>query len=312
VPGEPAIECRSLTRRFGSFLAVDSISFEVERGRIFGFLGPNGSGKSTTIRMLCGILSPTSGTARVGGIDVRADPEGVKRQLGYMSQRFSLYEDLTVLENLEFYAGIYTVPRPRRSERIQEILRLTDMADESRALVRSLSVGVRQRLSLGAALLHRPPVLVLDEPTSGVDPISRRRFWDLIYDLVDQGTTVLVTTHFMDEAEHCHDILLIRDGKLVAIGSPARLKATLLPGPLFGLSCDRPFEAVGILAATAGVLDAALHGTRVHVMVADAAGAGERIRGALAAHGIQVAEIEPVEPTLEDVFVAVAEKVSPT
>jgi ABC-2 type transport system ATP-binding protein len=304
----PAIECRNLTKRFGSFTAVNRISFEVARGRIFGFLGPNGSGKSTTIRMLCGILSPTEGQALVGGLDVSKDPEGVKRQIGYMSQKFSLYEDLTVHENLEFYAGVYGVPRPRRRERIGEIAALAELQGQEDVLARALSVGVRQRLALGAALLHRPPILFLDEPTSGVDPISRRRFWDLIYDLADGGTTVLVTTHYMDEAEHCHEIALIRSGSLVGRGSPQELKATLLPGPILGLTCDRPFEVVGLLAGLPGVHDAALHGTQIHVMVENVEEVGGRIRQELAARGISVETLEPVAPSLEDVFVAVAEE----
>lgn len=308
MPERPAIECADLTKRFGSFVAVDRVSFEVQPGRIFGFLGPNGSGKSTTIRMLCGILSPTSGKALVDGIDVAVDPEGVKSRIGYMSQKFSLYEDLTVRENLEFYSGIYGVPRRERGQRIAETLDLTDLAGTDESLVRDLSVGVRQRLALGASLLHRPGILFLDEPTSGVDPISRRRFWDLIHDLTDRGTTVLVTTHYMDEAEHCHEIVLIRSGKLVARGSPAELKRTLMPWPILAVACAQPFEALDQVAALPGVRDAALHGTRIHAVVEEAGAASEAIRRALAEAGNEVREIAPVAATLEDVFVSVAEQ----
>lgn len=305
--GRPAIEVLDLTKRFGAFTAVDHISFQVQPGRIFGFLGPNGSGKSTTIRILCGILSPTSGRALVDGVDVLADPEGVKRRIGYMSQKFSLYEDLTVRENLEFYAGIYGVAGRRRSARIAETAGLTDLEGMERSLVRDLSVGVRQRLALGAALLHQPGILFLDEPTSGVDPISRRRFWELIHGLIDQGATVLVTTHYMDEAEHCHEIGLIRSGKLVGLGSPAELKQRLMPWPIVSVDCERPFEALGVVAGLPGVRDAALHGTRIHAVVDDLAAATGTIRSGLQAAGNTVRDLREVRATLEDVFVAVAE-----
>jgi ABC-2 type transport system ATP-binding protein len=306
--GPPAIECVDLTKRFGAFVAVDRISFQVQPGRIFGFLGPNGSGKSTTIRILCGILSPTSGRARVDGLDVATEPERVKSRIGYMSQKFSLYEDLTVQENLEFYSGIYGVARRVRSERIAETVKRTDLCGMERTLVRELSVGVRQRLALGASLLHRPGILFLDEPTSGVDPISRRRFWELIHDLIEQGTTVLVTTHYMDEAEHCHEIVLIRSGRLVGCGSPAELKRTLLRRPILSVGCSDPLGALELVAAAPGVRDAALHGMRIHAVVEEAAAASQAIRDALERAGHAVREIAPVSPSLEDVFVAVAEE----
>lgn len=305
--GGAAIEVLELTKRFGAFTAVDHISFQVRPGRIFGFLGPNGSGKSTTIRILCGILSPTSGRALVDGVDVLADPEGVKRRIGYMSQKFSLYEDLTVRENLEFYAGIYGVAGRRRAARIAEAVAMTDLEGMERMLVRDLSVGVRQRLALGASLLHQPGILFLDEPTSGVDPISRRRFWELIHGLIDQGATVLVTTHYMDEAEHCHEIGLIRSGKLVGLGSPAELKRRLMPWPIVSVDCERPFDALGVVAALPGVRDAALHGTRIHAVVDDLATASQAIRRGLEAAGNTVRDLREVRATLEDVFVAVAE-----
>lgn len=304
----PAIECRRLSKRFGAFVAVDSLSFEVPHGRIFGFLGPNGSGKSTTIRMLCGVLTPSDGVGLVSGIDVAQDPEGVRKHIGYMSQKFSLYEDLTVWENLRFFGGIYGLWGGRRRARIREVLQMIDMTGQENQFVGALSVGVRQRLALGAALLHRPPILFLDEPTSGVDPVSRRHFWELIYDLTAQGTTVLVTTHYMDEAEHCHQILLIRDGRLVAQGSPQELKTTLLKGTLLAIECDRPFEAVDRIAPLPGVYEAALYGALLHVSVADAAQGEAAVRAELARQGIRIVSLEPVEPTLEDAFVAVAQE----
>jgi ABC-2 type transport system ATP-binding protein len=309
VPAPAAIACRELTRRFGAFVAVDRVSFDVPVGSIVGFLGPNGSGKSTTIRMLCGILRPTSGTARVGGVDVVRDPEGVKRQIGYMSQRFSLYEDLSVHENLSFFAGVYGLRGRRRSERLRETVQMAGLAGDEATLVRSLSVGVRQRLSLGAALLHQPPILFLDEPTSGVDPISRRRFWDLIYDLADDGTTILVTTHYMDEAEHCQRLVMIRDGAIVGRGSPRELKAGLLPGPVLAVACDRPIEATQVLAGAPGVRWAAPQGGRLRVAT-DGAAAEAIVRQTLARGGIAVASVEPARPTLDDVFVAVTQGAS--
>jgi ABC-2 type transport system ATP-binding protein len=307
MPASPAIECRHLSKRFGSFTAVDDLSFAVLPGQIFGFLGPNGSGKSTTIRMLCGLLTPSAGVAQVDGCDVGTDPEGVRKHIGYMSQKFSLYEDMTVYENLRFYGGVYGLHGARRRERIREVLGLIELSGQEDQFVRALSVGIRQRLALGAALLHRPPILFLDEPTSGVDPISRRHFWELIYDLTAQGTTVLVTTHYMDEAEHCHQIVLIRDGKLVGKGSPQELKTTLMPGPILALECDRPYQALDCLLHLPGVYEAALYGVSVHVTVAEAVTGEKAIREALQAQQIQILSLAPVEPTLEDVFVTVAE-----
>ena len=306
----PAVECRDLTRRFGSFVAVDRLSFQVPAGQIFGFLGPNGSGKSTTIRMLCGLLQPTEGLAAVDGLDTTRDPEGVKRRIGYMSQRFSLYEDLTVKENLEFYAGVYRLPRRGRQARIGEVLGLTDLEQERHELVGGLSTGVRQRLALGTAILHQPPILFLDEPTSGVDPISRRRFWDLIYGLAADGCTVLVTTHYMDEAEHCNRILLIREGKSVGLGSPGELKKSLVRGPILAIECDRPFDAVSTLKNVQGVFEAAIYGRRVRAVAADTGPTKDRIEAALKSAGIRVNSVVGAEPTLEDVFVAITEEPS--
>lgn len=303
----PAIECVELVKRFGAFTAVDHVSFRVERGAIFGFLGPNGSGKSTTIRILCGLLSPTSGRAIVDSLDVSNDPEGVKARIGYMSQKFSLYQDLTVAENLEFYAGIYGIEHGLRRRRIGEALEMTDMTGERDTLVGDLSVGVRQRLALGAAMLHRPGILVLDEPTSGVDPVSRARFWDIISSLAASGSTTLVTTHYMDEAEKCSEIAMIRAGRLVHQGSPERLKRTLAPWPILSVTCSDPYDAVGKLESLQEVREASLHGRRIHVVVDDRSGAEEAIRKELGRLGHEVERIAPIDATLEDVFVAVAQ-----
>lgn len=221
---EFAVEAVDLVKQFGEFVAVDRVSFRVRRGEIFGFLGPNGAGKTTTIKILCGLLAPTSGKATVGGYDVAVDPESVRQNIGYMSQRFSLYDDLTVEENLEFFAGIYGVPEERLREREEFALRLADLAEQRRRMTRELAGGWKQRLALGCAILHEPPILFLDEPTSGVDPIARREFWDLIYQLSERGHTVFVTTHYMDEAEYCHRLALMYGGRIIALDTPEALK----------------------------------------------------------------------------------------
>ncbi len=305
----PAIECRDLVKRFGTFTAVDHVSFAVEPGAVFGFLGPNGSGKSTTIRILSGLLAPTAGTAVVDGVDVTEDPENVKRRIGYMSQKFSLYLDLTVKENLEFFAGIYGIPRDHRLHRIGEVIEEADLAQVGDVLAGALSVGIRQRLALAAALIHRPRILILDEPTSGVDPLSRRRFWNLIHRHAQDGTTVLVTTHSMDEAEACSDLALIRAGRLVARGAPSELKRQLMPWPILAVTCTRPYDAVAKLATLPGVRDATLHGRRIHTIVENTEEAEHRIREELPKAGHDVQRIERVPATLEDVFLAVAEGV---
>ncbi len=222
---EHTVVVRDLVKRFGDFVAVDHVSLDVAQGEIFGFLGPNGAGKSTTIRILCGLLAPTSGQARVGGFDVAREPDRVKQSIGYMSQRFSLYDDLTVEENIDFFAGIYGVPRARRAERKDYALRMAGLEEERSRMTRLLAGGWKQRLALGCAILHEPPILFLDEPTSGVDPIARRQFWDLIYEMATAGTTVFVTTHYMDEAEYCHRLALMYRGRTIELGTPAELKA---------------------------------------------------------------------------------------
>lgn len=225
--GEISVGVRDLTRRFGDFVAVDRVRFDVRKGEVFGLLGPNGAGKSTILRMLCGLLAPTEGTATIAGFDVRTQPEEVKKHIGYMSQRFSLYEDLTVEENIDFFGGIYRIPAARKRERKEWAVRMAGLSDHRHARAGHLSTGWKQRLALGCAILHEPPILFLDEPTSGTDPVSRRSFWDLIYSLADGGTTVFVTTHYMDEAEYCDRLGLVHRGELAAIGSPAELKSRI-------------------------------------------------------------------------------------
>src|SRR5437867_3362179 len=223
----PAVTVDNLLKTFGSFIAVDHVSFEVSKGEIFGFLGPNGAGKSTTIRILCGLLAPTSGRATVGGFDVATQPESIKKSIGYMSQKFSLYDDLTVEENIDFFSGVYGVRENLRPERKQYVLRMAGLEEKRRSLTRLLAGGWKQRLALGCAILHQPPILFLDEPTSGVDPIARRAFWDLIYELAEAGHTVFVSTHYMDEAEYCHRLALMYQGRIIALDAPAALKANL-------------------------------------------------------------------------------------
>lgn len=300
----PAIVVSGLTRKFGDFTAVDHVSFVVRRGEVFGLLGPNGSGKTTLIRMLCGILLPSDGTARVLGFDVVQDPEEVKRRLGYMSQRVALYDDLTVLENLRFYAAVYGLARPVREERIAQFLYESGLAPRSAQLAGSLPGGLRQRLAFGCATLHRPPLLFLDEPTAGVDPAARRGFWEAMYELAEQGTTILVTTHFMDEAEYCNRLALMLRGRLVACDTPGGLKA-LLPGTLLAIRCAAPADALDVLAQQPWVLESRLAGALVHAVVEPARSAAD-VQAVLEGSGIPVREIQPAAPTLEDVFVTLA------
>jgi ABC-2 type transport system ATP-binding protein len=302
----PAIVVAGLTRKFGDFTAVDHVTFSVQRGEVFGLLGPNGSGKTTLIRMLCGILLPSDGTARVLGFDVVQEPEEVKRRLGYMSQRVALYDDLTVLENLRFYAAVYGLGRPVREERIAQFLDESGLAARSAQLAGSLAGGLRQRLAFGCATLHRPPLLFLDEPTAGVDPAARRGFWDAMYTLAEQGTTILVTTHFMDEAEYCNRLALMLRGRLVACDTPGRLK-TLLPGTLLAIRCTAPAEALDVLVQQPWVLESRLAGALVHAVVEPGRSAGD-LRAILESSGIPVQDIAPAVPTLEDVFVTLASR----
>lgn len=302
-----AVSLRNLERRFGSFTAVDRISLDVREGEIFGFLGPNGAGKSTTIRMLCGLLEPTSGSGTVAGFDIRKEREQIKRNIGYMSQRFSLYDDLTVEENIEFYSGIYRIPKDRKAGRKAWVIEMAGLQDHVRSRTGLLPGGWKQRLSLGCALLHEPPILFLDEPTSGVDPISRRSFWDLIYTLAATGVTVFVTTHYMEEAEYCDRLALIYRGELAAVGTPGELKHQLMQDQVLRLACDRPQEALGVAAEVAGVRDAALFGQEIHLMAEDAGRLAPELRRTLERAGFTVAALGRITPSLEDVFVSLIE-----
>jgi ABC-2 type transport system ATP-binding protein len=299
-----AVVIEDLTKRFGSFAAVDRLSLTVGKGEVFGFLGPNGAGKSTTIRMLCGLLRPTSGRASVAGFDVDRKPEEVRQHIGYMSQKFSLYDDLKVIENLRLFAGLYSVPAKDLHERIDWALGMANLKGQENLMTRTLPGGWKQRLALGCAVLHRPPIIFLDEPTSGVDPISRRRFWDLIHQMAQQGVTVFVTTHYMEEAEYCNRLALIFRGRIVALGSPAELKRDSMKGELLFMRCEPLGKAVEALQSAPGVMDAAVFGDALHLVVADAAAARPRIESFLAAREIQVSQIEKIRPTLEDVFVS--------
>jgi ABC-2 type transport system ATP-binding protein len=302
-----AVEIDNLVKTFGTFVAVDHVSLQVPKGEIFGFLGPNGAGKSTTIRMLCGLLSPTSGRASVAGFDVAVDPEGVRRNIGYMSQKFSLYDDLTVEQNIDFFTGMYGVPRERRQSRKDYVLQMANLTERRGSLTGTLSGGWKQRLALGCAILHDPPVVFLDEPTSGVDPIARAAFWDLIAELARTGHTVFVTTHYMDEAEYCNRLALMYAGKVIALGDPAGLKRLLKEHGLLRLDTLAPLDAMRAIEHEEGILDVAVFGSGLHVVVDDAEAGMERIRAKLAERSIAIRRLEPIEPSLEDVFVALIE-----
>jgi drug efflux transport system ATP-binding protein len=299
-----SVVVQDLVKRFGDFTAVDRISLETRQGEIFGFLGPNGAGKSTTIRMLCGLLTPTSGHARVAGYDVARDPESVRQNIGYMSQKFSLYNDLKVIENLRLFAGLYNVASDVIEERIRWALEMANLTGQEGMITGTLPGGWKQRLALGCAVLHRPPILFLDEPTSGVDPISRRQFWDLIHQMAADGVTVFVTTHYMEEAEYCNRLALIYRGKMVALGTPSELKQKSMQGELLLVECEPLGPAVEILQTAPGVLDAAVFGSALHLVVANADSATPQIRTYLTQHSINLQHIEKIRPSLEDVFVS--------
>lgn len=301
-----AIEVRDLTRRFGPVLAVDRVNFDVGRGEIFGFLGANGAGKSTTIRMLCGLLRPTAGTARIDGIDVVANPEAVKRRIGYMSQRFSLYESLTVDQNLRFFGGIYGLRGPRLAERRRALVERLDLAGREHVLARDLAAGWRQRLALACALLHEPAILFLDEPTAGVDPLSRRRFWRLIGELARGGVTVLVTTHYLDEAEYCHRLGLIHAGRMAVVGTPREVKQRVADRLIIELQTPTPLEALRIAGSLSAIHHASLAGRRVRVVCAESVKDPSELVQALEVRGVPVETATPVRPSLEDVLLEVA------
>jgi len=299
-----SVVVEDLVKKFGDFTAVDHISLETKRGEIFGFLGPNGAGKSTTIRMLCGLLQPTAGRAQVAGYDVAREPERVRQNIGYMSQKFSLYNDLRVVENLRFFAGLYDVPKDVLDERIDWALEMSGLRGREDALTGTLPGGWKQRLALGCAVLHKPPILFLDEPTSGVDPVSRRKFWDLIYQMAAEGVTVFVTTHYMEEAEYCNRLALIYRGKIVALGTPTELKQRSMKGELLLVEAEPLGPALEALKTAPGVLDAAVFGNALHLVVPEAAPAIPTLRELLGRQGFQVGRVELIRPSLEDVFVA--------
>jgi ABC-2 type transport system ATP-binding protein len=302
-----AVVVKDLERRFGSFVAVNRVSFEVAQGEIFGFLGPNGAGKSTTIRMLCGILAPSGGAGTVAGFDIRTQAEKIKAHIGYMSQKFSLYEDLTVEENIDFYSGIYRLAPEKKQQRKEWVIEMAGLQEHRHSRTGILAGGWKQRLALGCAILHEPPIIFLDEPTSGVDPISRRRFWDLIYELAGRGVTVFVTTHYMDEAEYCDRIGLIYRGELIAIGSPEVLKRELMPEEVLEVLCQRPQDAMGEIEKLPGVKEVALFGKGLHVVAEDGEATAETVRSFLKERGYEIARVEKIVPSLEDVFVSLIE-----
>jgi len=299
-----AVEIEDLVKKFGSFVAVDHVSLHVGKGEIFGFLGPNGAGKSTTIRMLCGLLKPTSGRAMVNGHDVSKEPEVIRQNIGYMSQKFSLYDDLTVEENIDFFTGIYGVPREKRAERKEYVLRMAEISERRGAKTNTLSGGWKQRLALGCAILHEPPILFLDEPTSGVDPIARRAFWTLIHQLSEAGRTIFVSTHYMDEAENCNRVALMYKGKVIALGAPAELKQGLSTHRILRLDSSDVLDTMRALEGVPGIHDVAVFGGGLHVTVDDPEAARERVTAALAAKKIAIQRLEPITPSMEDVFVA--------
>jgi ABC-2 type transport system ATP-binding protein len=302
------IAVEHLTRRFGDFVAVNDVSFDVREGEIFGFLGANGAGKSTTIRMLCGLLRPTSGTARVGGVDVARDPEAVKLRIGYMSQRFSLYETLTVDQNIRFFGGIYGLEGRRFDERRRFALDMAGLEGREGTLTRDLAGGWRQRLALGCAILHEPPIVFLDEPTGGVDPVSRRQFWRLIDHLSQEGTTVLVTTHYLDEAEHCHRIAVMNAGRLAALGTTAELKEMFKGRPIVEVQADDTVACMRALDRMPEVEKTSLFGTAVHAVVRDASLDPDALLARLRDAHVGAHQVALVEPSLEDVFLDVVER----
>ena len=299
-----AVDVVELTKKFGDFVAVDGVTFDIRRGEIFGFLGPNGAGKTTTIRMLLGLLRPTSGRASVLGYDIVRQAEEIRKHIGYMSQRFSLYQDLTVSENLDFYGRTYGVRGRRLQERKRFAIEMAGLVGRERELTRNLSGGWKQRLALGAAILHEPEMLFLDEPTAGVDPISRRAFWDLLYQLAEEGTTIFCTTHYMDEAEHCHELAFIHSGRIIARGSPEEIKLHYMQGQVLEIDCTQPDVAISVLRQMDLFDEVALYGALIHVVADGVAGHRPRIAQVLAEAGVQVRAMDEIAPSLEDVFIS--------
>jgi ABC-2 type transport system ATP-binding protein len=303
-----AVEVENLVKTFGDFVAVDHIRFQVKKGEIFGFLGPNGAGKSTTIRMLCGLLMPTSGKGRVVGFDIMEDPEKIKQVIGYMSQKFSLYEDLTVIENLHFFGGIYGLSGSFQKEREEEALEMAGLKELRDRITRTLAVGWKQRLALGCAILHRPSVLFLDEPTSGVDPISRRNFWSLIQQMGEIGVATFVTTHYMDEAEYCDRLALIYQGKIIALGTPSELKLKTLSQGIMEVECDPLIRALDLLKKEAWISEVAIFGDSLHVIGKEGVDLEQEARALCQRQGILLKKMEWIRPSLEDVFVSLITK----
>jgi len=304
---EAAIQVRNLTRKFGAFTAVDRISFAVERGEIFGFLGANGAGKSTAIRMMCGLLAPTSGTAVVDGVDVSRDPEKVKRRIGYMSQKFSLYEALTVEQNIRFFGALYGLNDDQIAARMKFVVEMAGLSGREKTQTKDLAGGWRQRLALGCAILHEPRIVFLDEPTGGVDPVSRRQFWRLIEEMSRSGVTILVTTHYLDEAEHCHRIAIVNAGKLAAMGTSRQLKEVFAQRPILEIYSNRPVDVMRALEDMPEVEKTTVFGTAVHAVLKTPAVDVDALTGRLNARGLDIAGIDRVMPSLEDVFLDVVE-----
>jgi ABC-2 type transport system ATP-binding protein len=306
---QPAIVAKDLTKRFGDFTAVERVSFEVNTGEIFGFLGPNGSGKTTTIRMLLGLLKPSTGSVEVLGLQVDGDTSRIRPRLGYMSQRFSLYNDLTVLQNLQFYSAAYGLSNAEQHERIHNALALAGLEGREHIKTKELSGGWRQRLALSAAILHHPEVLFLDEPTAGVDPLSRRAFWDLLYRLIAEGVTVFVTTHYMDEAEHCHRLAFLQHGRLIAYGSAAEIKSRMMHSQVLEIAPSDAVAAVKVLRAAQAsgqlsVDEVELYGSLVHVVAPELSSRRPAVLELLRKSGIRPGQVSIIEPSLEDIFIA--------
>ncbi|RJP73014.1 MAG: ABC transporter ATP-binding protein [Ignavibacteriales bacterium] len=303
-----SIEINNLTKKFGKFVSVDNISFNVKQGEIFGFLGANGAGKTTTIRMLCGIIEPTSGDALVGGYSIKKQPNLVKTQIGYMSQRFSLYNDLTVEENINFFGGVYGLYNSVLAERKKWVLKVANLEGKENVLTQDLPGGIKQRLALCTAVIHRPKIVFLDEPTSGVDPISRRGFWDLINDLSAEGITVFVTTHYLEEAEFCNNIILINAGKLIAEGNSNELKTNYIKGNILEIECSKPIATMEILERQPFVDETSIFGNNIHILVNNEFKDNDQIKTLLSNNEIEVKRIDKIIPTLEDVFIHLLEK----
>lgn len=303
-----AVEVEDLVKGFGDFVAVDHIRFQVEKGEIFGFLGPNGAGKSTTIRMLCGLLLPTSGKGKVAGFDIMMEPEKIKQAIGYMSQRFSLYDDLTVIENLRFFGGIYGLSGSMQKGKEKEVLEMIGLQDLQDRITRTLDVGSKQRLALGCAILHEPSILFLDEPTSGVDPISRRSFWSLIQQMGVKGVTTFVTTHYMDEAEYCGRLALIYQGRVIALGTPSELKLKTLSQGVLEVDCDPLMRALDLLGKERWVSESAVFGDSLHVIGKEGVDLGQEVKALFQKHGILLKRMGWIRPSLEDVFVSLIER----